>query len=82
VPAVRDKFGSSQKRLGRKRAVVASIASDAGPITFAQAHLDSNADTKQRSTQLGLRASSPQVVRLAKPTASDHDPIVVDLAVS
>jgi endonuclease/exonuclease/phosphatase family metal-dependent hydrolase len=52
VPAVRDKFGSSEKRLGRKRAVVASIASEAGPITFAQAHLDSNADTKQRSMQL------------------------------
>ena len=52
VPAVRDKFSSSEKRLGRKRAVVASIASEAGPITFAQAHLDSNADTKQRSMQL------------------------------
>ena len=52
VPAVRDKFGSSEKRLGRKRAVVASLATEAGPITFAQAHLDSNADTKQRSMQL------------------------------
>ncbi|HEY6039215.1 MAG TPA: endonuclease/exonuclease/phosphatase family protein [Kofleriaceae bacterium] len=52
VPAVRDKFGSSEKRLGRKRAVVASIATAAGPVTFAQAHLDSNADTKQRSRQL------------------------------
>ena len=52
VPAVRDKFGSSEKRLGRKRAVVASIATTAGPVTFAQAHLDSNADTKQRSRQL------------------------------
>jgi len=52
VPAVRDKFSSSEKRLGRKRAVVASIATAAGPVTFAQAHLDSNADTKQRSMQL------------------------------
>ncbi|MEO6771803.1 MAG: endonuclease/exonuclease/phosphatase family protein [Kofleriaceae bacterium] len=52
VPAVRDKFGSSEKRLGRKRAVVASIATVAGPVTFAQAHLDSNADTGQRSRQL------------------------------
>src|SRR4051812_16934342 len=52
VPAVRDKFGSSEKRLGRKRAVVASIATAAGPVTFAQAHLDSNADTRQRSRQL------------------------------
>ncbi|HET9622701.1 MAG TPA: endonuclease/exonuclease/phosphatase family protein [Kofleriaceae bacterium] len=52
VPAVRDKFGSSEKRLGRKRAAVAAIASEAGPITFAQAHLDSNADARQRCTQL------------------------------
>ena len=52
VPAVRDKFGSSEKRLGRKRAAVAAIASEVGPITFAQAHLDSNADARQRCLQL------------------------------
>jgi endonuclease/exonuclease/phosphatase family metal-dependent hydrolase len=52
VPAVRDKFGSSEKRLGRKRAAVAAIASELGPITFAQAHLDSNADARQRCAQL------------------------------
>jgi len=52
VPAVRDKYGSSEKRLGRKRAVVAAVASVAGPVTFAQAHLDSNADVRQRSAQL------------------------------
>ena len=52
VPAVRDKFGSSEKRLGRKRATIAAIASEAGPITFAQAHLDSNADARQRCVQL------------------------------
>jgi endonuclease/exonuclease/phosphatase family metal-dependent hydrolase len=52
VPAVRDKFGSSEKRLGRKRAVVASIATTKGPVTFAQVHLDSNANTRQRVTQL------------------------------
>jgi endonuclease/exonuclease/phosphatase family metal-dependent hydrolase len=52
VPAVRDKFGSSEKRLGRKRAAVAAIASEVGPITFAQAHLDSNADARQRCAQL------------------------------
>jgi endonuclease/exonuclease/phosphatase family metal-dependent hydrolase len=52
VPAVRDKFGSSEKRLGRKRAVVASLATIAGPIAVAQAHLDSNADTRQRARQL------------------------------
>lgn len=52
VPAVRDKFQSSEKRLGRKRAVVATIATERGPLTLAQAHLDSNADTPQRVRQL------------------------------
>ena len=52
VPAVRDKFSSSEKRLGRKRAAIATIETEAGPVTLAQAHLDSNADTKQRSMQL------------------------------
>ncbi|HEV7556485.1 MAG TPA: endonuclease/exonuclease/phosphatase family protein [Kofleriaceae bacterium] len=52
VPSVRDKFGSSEKRLGRKRAVVASLDTEVGPITVAQAHLDSNADAKQRARQL------------------------------
>jgi endonuclease/exonuclease/phosphatase family metal-dependent hydrolase len=52
VPALRDKFGSSEKRLGRKRAVVAQIATEAGPVTFAQAHLDSNASSPQRVRQL------------------------------
>jgi len=69
VPAVRDKFGSSEKRLGRKRAVVAAIASEAGPITFAQAHLDSNADARQRSAQ--LEAILDEAERIA------HRPIVL-----
>ncbi len=52
VPAVRDKFGSTEKRLGRKRAVVAQVATAAGPLTIAQAHLDSNASSPQRARQL------------------------------
>lgn len=52
VPAVRDKFGSSEKRLGRKRAAVATLVGESGNVTVAQAHLDSNADSKQRVTQL------------------------------
>lgn len=52
VPAVRDKFGSSEKRLGRKRAAVAALASESGTVTVAQAHLDSNADSRQRVVQL------------------------------
>jgi endonuclease/exonuclease/phosphatase family metal-dependent hydrolase len=52
VPAVRDKFNSSEKRLGRKRATLAEIATEGGPVVVAQAHLDSNADSPQRATQL------------------------------
>jgi len=52
VPALRDKFESSEKRLGRKRAVVAELATASGPIVVAQAHLDSNASSEQRARQL------------------------------
>jgi endonuclease/exonuclease/phosphatase family metal-dependent hydrolase len=52
VPALRDKFESSEKRLGRKRAVVAELATASGPIVVAQAHLDSNASSAQRARQL------------------------------
>ena len=67
VPAVRDKFGSAEKRLGRKRAVVAQIATAAGPLTIAQAHLDSNASSPQRAVQLA--AILDEVDRLAPPPA-------------
>ena len=52
VPALRDKFQSSEKRLGRKRAVVAELATANGPIVVAQAHLDSTAGSAQRARQL------------------------------
>ena len=52
VPALRDKFESSEKRLGRKRAVVAELATASGPLAVAQAHLDSNASSAQRARQL------------------------------
>lgn len=53
VPALRDKFQSSEKRLGRKRAVIVEIATAAGPVVIAQAHLDSTASSRQRARQLG-----------------------------
>jgi endonuclease/exonuclease/phosphatase family metal-dependent hydrolase/phosphatidylglycerophosphate synthase len=52
LPALRDKFASSEKRLGRKRAVVAEIATAGAPIVIAQAHLDSTASSSQRARQL------------------------------
>jgi endonuclease/exonuclease/phosphatase family metal-dependent hydrolase len=52
LPVLRDKFGSSEKRLGHKRAVVAEIATASGPLVVAQAHLDSTASSAQRARQL------------------------------
>ena len=52
VPALRDKFQSSEKRLGRKRAMVVEIETSSGPLAIAQAHLDSTASSTQRAQQL------------------------------
>lgn len=52
VPSVRDKFNSSEKRLGRKRAAIVELATEGGPVVVAQAHLDSNAASMQRASQL------------------------------
>ena len=51
VPALRDKFSSSEKRLGKKRALVCRIAG-ARPLTVAACHLDSNASPAGRARQL------------------------------
>ena len=51
VPELRDKFSSSEKRLGKKRALVCRIAG-ARPLTVAACHLDSNASPEGRARQL------------------------------
>jgi len=53
LPAIRDKFHSSEKRLGKKRALLAEIALPDGPFVVAACHLDSNASPAQRARQLG-----------------------------
>ncbi len=53
LPEVRDKFRSSEKRLGKKRALLAEIALPDGPLAAAVCHLDSNASPAQRALQLG-----------------------------
>ena len=55
LPEVRDKFHSSEKRLGKKRALLAEIALPDGPLAVAACHLDSNASPAQRARQLGGR---------------------------
>ena len=52
LPELRDKFSSSEKRLGKKRAVIAELETASGPVVVAQAHLDSNASPRQRAQQL------------------------------
>jgi endonuclease/exonuclease/phosphatase family metal-dependent hydrolase len=53
LPEIRDKFHSSEKRLGKKRALLAEIALPDGPLAVVAAHLDSNASPAQRALQLG-----------------------------
>jgi endonuclease/exonuclease/phosphatase family metal-dependent hydrolase len=52
LPEIRDKFHSSEKRLGKKRALLAEIALPDGPLAVAACHLDSNASPAQRARQL------------------------------
>ncbi len=57
----RDKFHSSEKRLGAKRALCATIDTPLGPLPVATAHLDSIGSPAQRAAQLGdlLAATGP-----------------------
>ncbi len=52
LPELRDKFSSSEKRLGKKRALVAELELDDGPLVVSTCHLDSNASSRQRARQL------------------------------
>lgn len=52
LPELRDKFSSSEKRLGKKRALLVELALGDAPLTVGGCHLDSNASPAQRATQL------------------------------
>ena len=52
MPAVRDKFSSSERRLGRKRALLVEVDVAGGPLLVGACHLDSNASPRQRAAQL------------------------------
>jgi len=52
VAPSRDKFHSSEKRLGHKKALWAEIDTPAGPLPVAAAHLDSYGSSAQRAAQL------------------------------
>jgi endonuclease/exonuclease/phosphatase family metal-dependent hydrolase len=52
VPVARDKFSSSERRLGCKRALLVELDAPRGPILVAACHFDSNASPRQRAGQL------------------------------
>ena len=52
MPALRDKFSSSERRLGWKRALLIEVDAPAGPLLVGACHLDSNASPRQRAQQL------------------------------
>jgi endonuclease/exonuclease/phosphatase family metal-dependent hydrolase len=52
LPALRDKFSSSERRLGKKRALLIEAEVPGGPLLVGACHLDSNASPAQRARQL------------------------------
>jgi endonuclease/exonuclease/phosphatase family metal-dependent hydrolase len=52
LPELRDKFSSSEKRLGRKRALMVEVERAQGTLQIAAAHLDSNASPRGRALQM------------------------------
>lgn len=53
LPELKDKFSSrSEKRLGKKRAILAEVETREGSLAVACCHLDSNASPRQRAVQL------------------------------
>ena len=53
LPELRDKFSSSERRLGKKRALLVEVRLPAGPLLVGACHLDASASPLQRTLQLG-----------------------------
>jgi endonuclease/exonuclease/phosphatase family metal-dependent hydrolase len=58
LPELRDKFSSSEKRLGRKRALMVEVERAEGPLQVVAAHLDSNASPEGRARQMAALLDS------------------------
>ncbi|MEW6776257.1 MAG: endonuclease/exonuclease/phosphatase family protein [Bdellovibrionota bacterium] len=52
VAITKDKFQSSEKRLGHKKALWAEVETPLGKVALAAAHLDSGGSTRQRAAQM------------------------------
>ena len=67
LPMLKDKFGSSHKRLGKKRALLVEVELDDGPLVACACHLDSGASPKGRAAQLAAlldRATAAGIPRI------------------
>jgi endonuclease/exonuclease/phosphatase family metal-dependent hydrolase len=83
LPELRDKFSSSERRLGKKGALLAELELPSGPLLVGACHLDSNASPRQRARQLAAlldRLDTPAATPAIVPTilggdfnASTHD---------
>jgi endonuclease/exonuclease/phosphatase family metal-dependent hydrolase len=66
LPELRDKFSSSEKRLGKKRALLVELELEEGLLPVAACHLDSTASSTQRARQLAsvldALAASPRAL--------------------
>jgi endonuclease/exonuclease/phosphatase family metal-dependent hydrolase len=74
MPVLRDKFSSSERRLGGKRALLVELGTAHGPVLVAACHLDSNASPRQRVGQLA--AVIDRLDRRAGAIASGHPAVV------
>lgn len=81
LPELRDKFSSSEKRLGKKRALIATVEARI-PLTIAACHLDSNASPRGRADQLETLLARAEAMANGGPivVGGDFNTTTYDLA--
>lgn len=81
LPELRDKFSSSEKRLGKKRALICRVQA-ARPITIGACHLDSNASPAGRAQQLAVLLERAEKIAGEEPllVAGDFNTTTYDLS--
>ncbi len=80
LPELRDKFSSSEKRLGKKRALCAELHVGDRAIAVAACHLDSNASSKQRAQQLAGVLDALEALGLPSLIGGDLNTTTYDLS--
>lgn len=78
LPELRDKFSSRrEKRLGKKRALLAEVLLPEGPLVCAACHLDSNAGPRGRARQLETLLTRAMAFAAAATGDGSRSPILV-----